>query len=141
MASYIYWFLLALALLMAEMATGTFYMLVLSLAVAVGGVAALLGLGEALQFALSGLAGVAGIVILRRLKSASPADAVNSNFDIGQPVQVVAWHEDGTLRVHYRGAEWDAELETTHTPHEGTLYIKATHGSKLVLTHRKPQQQ
>lgn len=141
MASYINWFLLALVLLAMEMASGTFYMLVLSLALAVGGVAALLGLGEPLQLTLSALAGIAGIVILRRWKAARPAETASSNLDIGQPVQVVTWHEDGTARVHYRGAEWDAELETADMPRDGALYIKAMHSSRLVLTHRKPQPQ
>ena len=45
MAVYIYWFLLALVLLGLEMATGTFYLLVLSLAMAIGGFAALLDAG------------------------------------------------------------------------------------------------
>ena len=45
MAIYVYWFLLALVLLGLELATGTFYLLMLSIAMAVGGVAALFGLG------------------------------------------------------------------------------------------------
>lgn len=142
MASYINWFLLALVLLVAEMASGTFYMLVLSAALAVGGVAALLGLSEPLQLTLSALAGIAGIFILRRWKAARPAGKNSSNLDVGQPVQVLVWHEDGTARVHYRGAEWDAELETSGiVARDGTLYIKAMRGSTLILTQRKPQQQ
>ena len=138
MESYVYWFLLALGLLMAEMATGTFYMLVLSVALAVGGVAAWLGLGEPLQLILGAAAGFSGILVLRRSKSARSADASSQNLDIGQPVQVVAWHADGTARVHYRGSEWDAEPESADTPHADTLYIKAMHGSALILTQHKP---
>lgn len=139
MEPYIYWFLLSLILLALEIASGTFYMLVLSVAMVVGGTAALLGLGEPLQLVCSGLAGVIGILLLRRWKAARPAEAAGSNLDIGQPVQVVTWHEDGTARVHYRGAEWDAELETADTPRDGVLYIQAMHSSRLILTHRKPQ--
>jgi membrane protein implicated in regulation of membrane protease activity len=138
MASYIYWFMLALLLLGLEMATGTFYMLVLSLAVALGGVAALAGMELAMQLTLVGVAAVAGTVILRRTRSARPDAASNSSLDIGQPVQVVAWNADGTARVHYRGADWDAELESGDMPREGVLYIKATQGSKLILTQHKP---
>ena len=43
MAVYVYWFLLALVLLGLEMVTGTFYLLVVSIAMAIGGLAALLG--------------------------------------------------------------------------------------------------
>lgn len=137
MAAYIYWFLLALGLLIAEMVTGTFYMLVLSVALAIGGTAALLGLGMPLQLTLSAATGITGIFLIRRAKSARPAEASSQNLDIGQPVQVIAWHEDGTARVHYRGAEWDAEPESADTPRVATLYIKSMHGSTLILTQHK----
>jgi hypothetical protein len=48
--------------------------------------------------------------------------------------------EDGTLRVAYRGAEWDAELKSADTPQDQPLYIHAMHGSKLILSHHKPHQ-
>lgn len=137
MATYVYWFLVALLLLMAEMATGTFYMLVLSIALAVGGAAALLGLGFALQLTLSAAAGFIGIIILRRMKSVVVTGKAEQNLDIGQAVHVLAWHEDGTARVHFRGADWDAELESADTPRANTMYIKAMHGSILILTEHK----
>ncbi|MBU1691101.1 MAG: NfeD family protein [Gammaproteobacteria bacterium] len=137
MAPYIYWFLLALILLALEMATGTFYMLVLGLALGVGGVVALLGLSLPLQLTLSAVTGIAGTVILRRMKIGRPDAALNQGLDIGQPVQVVVWKDDGTARVHYRGAEWDAEPESADTPRDQTLYIKTMRGSILILTHLK----
>lgn len=138
MAPYILWFLLALGMLMAEMASGTFYMLVLSLAMCIGGGAALLGVNEPGQLTLAGLAGIAGIVMLRRWRGEHPDAEDVANPDIGNAVQVSAWHEDGTARVHYRGAEWDAEPESADTPHTGTLYIKEMHGSTLILSQHKP---
>jgi membrane protein implicated in regulation of membrane protease activity len=136
---YIYWFLLALVLLGLEMITGTFYLLVVAIALAVGGLTALLTAGFAWQLLLSALTGIAGTIILRRWKSAQASEAPNASLDVGLPVKVVKWNDNGTARVFYRGAEWDAELESAGTPHEGTLYIKAVQGSSLVLTHRKPQ--
>lgn len=138
MAIYIYWFLLALALLGVEMATGTFYLLVLSIAAAVGGSAALLGMGFTVQLGFSALAGIAGILLLRRWKGGRNADADSQNLDVGQTVRVLNWREDGTARVFFRGAEWDAELDAADAPREGTLYIKAMRGSVLVLTHQRP---
>lgn len=139
MAPYIYWFMLAFGLLALEMATGTFYMLMLAVAVAIGGVAALLGLDLPIQITLTALAGIIGTVVLRRMKSTRPADTVSQSLDAGQTVQLIAWREDGSARVHYRGAEWDAEPESADMPHEGTLYIREIQGSKLILTHHKPQ--
>ncbi len=137
MPQYVYWFLLALGMLMVEMATGTFYMLVLSIALAVGGLAALLGLNESLQLMLSAAAGITGIIFMRRAKAAHPAAASGQNFDIGQPVHGIAWREDGTARVHFRGAEWDAEPESPDTPRMATMYVKDMRGSTLILTHQK----
>lgn len=137
MAPYIIWFLLSLGLLALEMATGTFYLLVLSIAVALGGVAALLGLDLPTQLTLCALAGVVGIVTLRRSKSARIAESDSQNLDVGEPVQVLSWRENGAARVMYRGAEWDAELESAQVSREGPLYIKAMHGSRLILTDRK----
>ena len=139
MATYVHWFLWALCLMSLEMATGTFYLLVLGAAMGVGGCAALLGLELPYQFTLAALAGIVGTALLHRIKKARPMAAQDQNLDIGQPVQVLSWREDGTARVHYRGAEWDAEPESADMPHEGTLYIEALRGSTLILTYRKPQ--
>ncbi len=139
MEIYIYWFLLALVLLGLEMVTGTFYLLVLAIALAVGGLTALLTTGVVWQLLFSALTGIAGIIVLRRWKSTRTAEAPGASLDIGLPVKILKWNDNGTARVFYRGAEWDAEPESADTPHEGTLYIAAVRGSVLVLTHRKQQ--
>ncbi len=136
MEIYIYWFLLALVLLGLEMVTGTFYLLVVAIAMAVGGASALLTAGVAWQLLLSALTGIAGTIILRRWKSNHAAEVTGASLDIGQPVKVIKWNEDGTARVNYRGAEWDAQPESADTPRDAMLYIAAVRGSILVLTHR-----
>jgi membrane protein implicated in regulation of membrane protease activity len=138
MAIYVYWFLLALVLLGLEMATGTFYLLVISVASGVAGLAALIELGISVQLSLGALTCAAGIVILRRRKIGVSADISSQSLDEGHTVKVLTWREDGTARVFYRGAEWDAELAEGVSGHEGVFYIKAMHGSILVLTHQKP---
>ena len=138
MEIYVYWFLFALVLLGVEMASGTFYLLVLSAALAIGGLTALLGLALPVQFVLAGLSGVVGTIVLRRWKSGRDSGADSQNLDAGQPVRVISRHDDGSLRVFYRGAEWDAELEPADIAGEGTLCIKAIRGSVLILEKRKP---
>ncbi|MDD2702195.1 MAG: NfeD family protein [Sideroxydans sp.] len=137
MEIYVYWFLLALLLVGLEIATGTFYLLVIAVALAVGGAAAALGVSLVWQFVFSAVTGVTGIVMLRRWKSGHASNTPDVGLDIGLPVKVIKWNDNGSARVFYRGAEWDAELESADTPHEGTLYIKAVQGSGLVLTHNK----
>lgn len=138
MEIYIYWFILALVLLALEMSSGTFYLLVLATAMAVGGIAALIGLGFSAQLALSALASIVGIILIRRWKSVRVSDTLSQNLDIGQTVRVLTWHDDGSARVFFRGTEWDAVLEKSDSSHEGTFYIKAMRSSTLVLTHDKP---
>lgn len=139
MEIYIYWFLCALVLVGLEMATGTFYLLVVAIAMAVGGVVALLGAGMVWQLMLCAVTGIAGTFILRRWKDSIGHETSNASLDIGQPVKTIKWNDNGTARVVYRGAEWDAELESPTTPRDVTLYISAVRGSGLVLTHRKQQ--
>ncbi|MEK6750610.1 MAG: NfeD family protein [Pseudomonadota bacterium] len=140
MPVYAYWFIAACALLGLEMATGTFYLLVLAIATTVGGVFAALGLDTPVQFIGSAIAGVLGIIALRRWRGKQAATESNQSFDIGHPVRVISWREDGTARVHYRGAEWDAELEAAapESARTATLYIKTIRGSVLILSAHKP---
>jgi len=70
MALYVYWFLLALVLLGLEMVTGTFYLLMLSGAMAVGGFAALLGASVTWQLTLCAAAAVASSGAGARVSSA-----------------------------------------------------------------------
>lgn len=140
MEIYIYWFLLALVLIGLEMATGTFYLLMVAVAMAAGGLAALLEASMAWQLTLSALMVMAGTIFLRRWKSTQTSEASSTNLDIGQPVRVIKWNDNGSARVFYRGAEWDAELETAGILQSETLYIAAVRGSGLILTNRKSQQ-
>jgi membrane protein implicated in regulation of membrane protease activity len=122
------------------MATGTFYLLMVAIAMAVGGLAALLGAGVTWQLTLSALMVIAGTIILRRWKGTQVKEVASASLDIGQAVKVIKWNDNGSARVFYRGAEWDAEPESADTPHDETLYIAAVRGSGLVLTHRKSKQ-
>ena len=140
MEIYIYWYLLALVLIGMEMATGTFYLLMIAIAMAVGGSAALLGASMQWQLLLSALMAIVGTIFLRRWKGKQTKEVVNASLDIGQQVKVIKWNDNGTARVFYRGAEWDAETESADTPREGTFYIGSVRGSSLILTHHKSQQ-
>lgn len=132
-----YWFLLSLILLAMEMATGTFYLLIASIATAMGGLAAWLSAGVEWQYTLSALTAVTGTLGLRLWKSRHAGKA-NIDLDAGQSVQILTWLDNGCARVLYRGTEWDAEPETAELSHEGIFYIKEMRGSSLIITHHKP---
>ncbi len=138
MEAYVFWFALAVVLLGVEVATGTFYFLVLSLAAVIGGMLAMSGMGMTLQYAVPAVLAVAGTMGVRQMRKSQRA-APDLGLDVGQPVKVLAWNADGSARVQYRGAEWDAEPESTGMPREGLHYIKAMQGNKLIITQHRPK--
>lgn len=140
MQAYIWWFLLALGLLGLEIITGTFYILVFSVAFGVGGLMAYGQYSFTAQLVVAAIFGIIGTALLRWWKATQerqhPQD--HQNLDIGQSVTVEAWNSNGSARVIYRGTQWDAELASPDTPRDRPLYIKDRHGSILILTHHKP---
>ncbi|HEY4370483.1 MAG TPA: NfeD family protein [Burkholderiales bacterium] len=136
MQAYVIWFIAAFVLIGAELMAGTFYLLVIGLGLAGGGVAALAGLGEAGQIVAAALIAVAGIIILRTTRAGASLRRSGPEVpaDVGQPVQVVERRPDGSLRVNYRGSQWDAEPEgPLDAAAGGVLYIRALRGTKLIV--------
>ena len=106
------WWIAAGVLVAAELATGTFYLLMLAIGAAAGALAAHAQLGLLPQVVVAGAVGGGAVLAWHRLRSrapASPAPAANRdlNLDIGEPVQVDGWNADGTARVPYRGSAWN----------------------------------
>ena len=135
MTGYWMWWIAAAALIAAELVTGTFYLLVIGLAVACGGVAAWLGAAVPVQWLIAAALGVVGTVLLQRWKRGLVASTPpQKGLDIGQMVQVQSWGPGGTARVAYRGSTWDAEVATPEMPHAHTMYIAGMRGSVLLLS-------
>jgi membrane protein implicated in regulation of membrane protease activity len=140
MSTYWMWWIAGAALVAAELLTGTFYLLVVGIALAFGGVAAWFGAGMAEQWLIAAVLGVIGTVLLQRWKHGLAARTpAQQGLDIGQMVQVQSWGPDGTARVAYRGSTWDAELAATGLPQAKTMYIAAMRGSVLILSDRRPE--
>lgn len=138
MADWMNWLVMAGALVILEMFTGTFYLLMIAIGLAVGGAAALLGASLALQTVAAAVVGVIATFVLRRsrLGNATATEAARDpsvNMDIGQSVAVPAW-SDGSARVMYRGAQWDLELAPGARPEAGNFKIVEVRGSHLVVS-------
>ena len=138
MESHWTWWIVAAVLIGAELLTGTFYLLAIGIAVGLGGVAAWLGASGPVQFVVAGVLGVVLTIAAHRWRIARATPPQQPGLDIGQAVQVRQWNPDGTLRVGYRGSEWDAELEVPGGARAETMYIVATRANVLVLSDRKP---
>jgi membrane protein implicated in regulation of membrane protease activity len=133
------WWIVAGLLVAAELATGTFYLLMLALGCAAAGLCALAGLGDTLQVVVAAVVGGGATAAwhLKRLRSprAAPAESNRDvNIDIGQSLQVPAWQPDGSARVSYRGAAWAVRYAGQGTPAPGPHVIVALRGSELQVT-------
>lgn len=133
MSSYVVWWITGAVLVGVELATGTFYLLAIGAAFAIGGLAAWLGADVWMQFAIASVASVAGVALAHQLRKRLTQPALMPGLDVGQTVKVIEWRADGTARVNYRGTQWDAELATPHTARLEIMVIKGTRGSVLVL--------
>lgn len=136
-----YWWFAAGLLVVAELLTGTFYLLMLALGMVVAALLAHLGVELAWQWAGAGLSGGFCVLLWRQyhLKASHHQDSAQEpqrSLDVGETVQVHAWRDDGTCSVFYRGAQWEALLSNGESPQSGTFVITQVQGSRLVLAHR-----
>ena len=140
MADYILWAAAGLALAIAELLTGTFYLLVLGIAALAGAVVAFFGLGFWGQALVSSLLAVGGVIWIRQRRKSMEPKAMPSP-DVGQPVTWESWlnQSDRLARVRYRGASWDARVvgECAGEPGE-MLYISAVNGNTLEVAKIRP---
>jgi len=136
MQPYIFWFVAAFVLIAVELMTGTLYLLVVALGAAAGGVVALLGFGFGMQMLAAAVVAAGGIGLLKAFKIGpnERRDKTNFSMDVGQAVEVIERRPDGSLRVNYRGSQWDAQIEGSVPYAAGPLYIRETRGSTLIVT-------
>ncbi|MFN0040197.1 MAG: NfeD family protein [Burkholderiales bacterium] len=131
------WLLAALVLVIVELLTGTFFLLILGIAAGIGSLVAWQG-GEfwAQALAASGAA-VTGTILLLKRKKSSPGQEPENQMDRGQTVVHTAWISQAQriARVRYRDADWDAEVLGTDPVEPGAvLYVNAVEGSRLKVS-------
>jgi membrane protein implicated in regulation of membrane protease activity len=133
------WWWIATGILVAcELATGTFYLLMLALGTMAGAVtahAALSFTGQLVAAAVIGGGAVALWHVKRGRQPATPPLSQNRdvNLDIGERVRVAHWESDGSARVSYRGAAWTARYAGNGAPQPGEHVIRAIEGNRLLL--------
>jgi membrane protein implicated in regulation of membrane protease activity len=144
MELWLVWLVAGFALVIAELMTGTFYLLVIGIGAFVGALVAWLGANELIQVAIGGAVAIVGTYFVHtwhhRNRSDKPGEG---NFlDRGQPVVLEGWSNETTriARVKYRGASWDARLARPEDrPAPGTtLYIAGQEGNTLVVAIAPP---
>ncbi len=138
------WWVAAGVLVAIELATGTFYLLMMAFGLAAAAIAAHLGLSGTAQVTIAAIVGGGATAYWhwRRYKeprSAPAAENRDVNLDIGERVHVAEWAADRTARVQYRGSAWSARLAPGATATTGEHLVTAVEGNWLVLAPKVTQ--
>ncbi len=138
MAESTIWWLLTGTAVAVELATGTFYLLMLAIGLAAGALAAHAGAPATVQIIVAALIGggaVAGWHLKRGRQPPGPAPSANRdvNLDIGEIVHVDAWNDDGTASIKYRGANWTVIPEGGAVQTTGAHRVREVVGNRLVV--------
>ena len=145
MEMWVLWIIVGLVLVIAELVTGTFYLLVLGAGAFAAAVTSWAGGNALIQAFAGGAVAIGGAWFVHHWHEAHrKADEGRANFlDRGQPVVLEQWANEsaGLARVKYRGTSWDARIaDASIRPVAGaTLYIDAQEGQTLVVTEAPPR--
>ena len=132
------WWLAAGVMIAAELATGTVYLLMLTLGLVAGALTGHLGVPATQQIAVAATIAAAATALWHWQRARHPRSApANQNhdvlLDIGATVQVDRWNDDGTARLPYRGSTWSARLAGGGVARPGPHRIAAVDGVCLIL--------
>lgn len=132
------WWVLAGVAVAVELATGTFYLLMIGFGMAAGAIASHLGLPVPLQIVVAAAVGGGATALWhwRKAKDGPAAPAAQNrdvNLDIGERVHVAQWTPEHTTRVQYRGSQWEARLAPGAQMQSGEHVVRAVEGNWLVL--------
>jgi membrane protein implicated in regulation of membrane protease activity len=140
MEPYLVWVLVGFGLVIIELLTGTFYLLMLGIAAFGGAAVAWLGQAFPAQAIAAGLVAAVGTygVHLYHVKSVKQK---MKPLDHAQPVTFEEWvNRDAQLaRVRYRGASWEAHVKgDAAIDPGGMLYVLTADGNTLTVTKTRP---
>ncbi len=141
MEHYLVWLIAAFSLVIIELLTGTFYLLVLGLAGFAGSAVAGAGLSFAWQAVTASIVALAGCVWVHHWHSRQSAKG-KSNFsvDAGQPAAFESWisRDSRHARVRYRDALWDAVVRDADPQPGEVLYVVSVNGNTLEVSKTRP---
>ncbi|MBU1352742.1 MAG: NfeD family protein [Gammaproteobacteria bacterium] len=132
------WWLAAGAVVVAELLTGTFYLLMVAIGLVAAALAAHLGLPIALQIVSAAIFGGGAVVAWYLVKKRRPGDPSaradrSVNLDVGETIMIESWNPDGTTSVKYRGATWTAIHRAGVTPSTGMHRVSELVGNRLLV--------
>jgi membrane protein implicated in regulation of membrane protease activity len=135
------WAVVGLGLVIVELLTGTFYLLMLGIAAFGGALAAWLGLDFAVQVIVAAIISALGCYGVHVYRTKNKG-AQMASIDAGMPASFEGWIDAGArlARVRYRGASWDARVEGPDGLLEPgtTVYVLASEGNTLKVAKNRP---
>ena len=140
MADYLAWLIAGFILIIAELVTGTFYLVVLGIAAFAGAAVAWAGPGIWPQAVAAAAVAAAGVFWVHHWHKGSGKQQMRS-LDIGQSAAFESWvnEEARQARVKYRDTFWDAQIDGPAEGRPGEIfYIVAVDGSTLKISKIRP---
>ncbi|HUQ77224.1 MAG TPA: NfeD family protein [Burkholderiales bacterium] len=134
------WLIVAMVLVIAELLSGTFYLIMLALAGFGAAGAAYLGQAFPVQCVVAAVLAAAGCYGVHVYRSRSGGKRM-APIDAGMPASFESWLDAGArlARVRYRGASWDARVEGTEMMEPGaTVFVLAADGNTLKVAKNRP---
>ena len=134
------WAILGLMLVITELVSGTFYLVMFGIAAFGASAAAYLGQDFPVQAIVAAIVAGGGCYWVFAYRARNAAKQMTP-IDAGQPASFESWIDQGArlARVRYRGASWDARVEGDQAPEPGTImYVLSTHGNTLKVTAKHP---
>ena len=129
------WLIIAEILLIAELLSGTFYLLMLAIAAVCAWFALLAGADFLTQTIFFLVCAAILTILTRRYRyrlNARNRPNLAENLDAGQIITVHEWI-DGIGHTHYRGTQWAVQLERPdeQTLHDGSYRIVRLDGTQI----------
>jgi membrane protein implicated in regulation of membrane protease activity len=134
------WLIAGFVLVISELASGTFYLLVLGIAAFAGAGMAYAGGALVWQSLVSAVVAVAGVVWVHQYRRRTVSSPMQG-LDVGQPAAFESWVDksSGQARVKYRDALWDAQVAGGAAGESGEiLYITSVDGNTLKVSKTRP---
>jgi membrane protein implicated in regulation of membrane protease activity len=137
----IVWAVIGLVLVIVELLTGTFYLLMLGIAAFGAALAAWMGLEFSVQAIVAVVVSAVGCYGVHLYRAKNKAQQM-APIDAGMPASFESWVDAKArlARVRYRGASWDARVEGFEGAIEpgATVYVLATDGNTLRVARNRP---
>lgn len=134
------WLIAGFLLVIVELVTGTFYLLVLGAACFAAASLAYAGSAFAWQAFVAAVVALAGVMLVQRYKKTMEPKRMRG-LDFGQPVAFDSWVDKraGQARVKYRDTLWDAQIIGEVSGEDGeVLYVNSIDGNSLKISKTRP---